>query len=607
MKKTSKHNASIKSWAEKNGLGITTVKNIDKHRSEGKAVLLDLTEKAKANSKKRIYAQDLIVPNNAMLLQLLKHNWQRYPETPRGDFNYRYIELKRDWYREKLTVLSSGIYGNDNGKVFFSGLTVKDFYLISGIYTAMQSGRVTEKKLGDRPGIYTEIACKHVFKILNPAIRWDKTTDETKKQFKADILALFTKTNTIQADYYLNRKRAINSIEPQNKDDVENQPTDDSVGLIFKRAMIDIKNEKIYIQVNQNGLLNQAAEQNRLVTICKDWLTYGRNTSNHDLIKFYISYRIELAANSHNKMKSEINIKNMQWQIGKTDKAYIRKYMQNLKDMHILKDFELTRLKITWTIQSDKDIDIIQVRDENKELVEKEKTQEIIELEKRLAQINAFTAKHKITLENKVLNTRLHAVFSRNSYEMGGRLYTDGDNGYQGITAADRANIRIDGQKTVELDFSAYHAHLLYNLRGLNTAEDPYNFHPSRKAAKLAFNIALNAKNRDSAIGAFKRAWTDNGGTTPEKDLFTSAERLFDLCRAKHETIADSFCNDRGLTLQNIDSKIALRIVEDLQKKRIVCLPMHDSFIVKAEYKDVLTETMQKVYRQYTGFDCPIK
>jgi hypothetical protein len=248
--------------------------------------------------------------------------------------------------------------------------------------------------------------------------------------------------------------------------------------------------------------------------------------------------------------------------------------------------------------RAEKIFDLIQVRDEDKEQIELPKTAEIIELEKRLSAVNAFNGKHAVTLgKHAILNTRLHAVFSRGSFDKGGRFYTDGDNGFQGVKSEEREKILIDGKKTVELDFSAYHPHLIYALRGLQTNTDPYGFHPCRDAAKRAFNIMLNAKDRNAAIGAFKNEWGET----------ISADHIFNLCREAHKAIADLFCSDSGITLQNIDSKIALEIVEAMQRKKAVCLPMHDSFIVAADRAEELRQTMQEIYHRHTGSDCPIK
>lgn len=606
MKKTSKHNQLLKDVAKANDLSFTTIKKIDELSRENPSEITSLMDKAKANSAKRTYSQDLIIPNNAMLLQLLKHNWHRYAE----DLNYstyiytKDIELKKDWYREKLRVVSSK-FGQD-AKYLFSGLTIEDFYIISGIFTLIQKTPIVTKH---ECGECFKIPTKHLYKVLNPSGRWDMTSTTNKKEFVGKVGKTLAKCQRIEADYWLNHKLVINSIDTQDvnyiNSQADNAPTEDSVGLIFKRAYISPEKDGFLVQLNKNGLLNQSVKQNRLVTLKKDLLQFGRNTSNHDIIKFYIAYRVELAANTHNKMRAEINIKHMDYEVGKTDKAFVKKYLQYLQDIRIIKDYSVSRVKITWTMQQDtKDIELIQVRDNDKEQIELPQTAEIADLEKRLSAVNDFNARHKITLGKfQILNTRLHAVFSRGSFDKGGRLYTDGDNGYQGLKSEDREKILIDGKKTVELDYSAFHAHLLYAFRGLQTNADPYSFYPNRKAAKLAFNIMLNAKDRTEAAGAFKRAWSEHG----QGALDISADSLFRLCAETHKPIADSFCNDSGLKLQNQDSKIALSVVEAMQKLKTACLPMHDSFIVAADKAEELKRTMQKIYYQYTGFDCPIK
>jgi hypothetical protein len=57
----------------------------------------------------------------------------------------------------------------------------------------------------------------------------------------------------------------------------------------------------------------------------------------------------------------------------------------------------------------------------------------------------------------------------------------------------------------------------------------------------------------------------------------------------------------------NADSKIALDVINHFAKKNISILSIHDSFIVQAQYKIELYNTMKAVYKKHTGFDINIK
>ena len=86
---------------------------------------------------------------------------------------------------------------------------------------------------------------------------------------------------------------------------------------------------------------------------------------------------------------------------------------------------------------------------------------------------------------------RLRRVFSRASFEMGGRAYGP----WQALPARHRALMLINGEQTLEPDFAALHPSIIYALRGIRLIGDPYetaNF--PRDYGKKAFNVAVNAK-----------------------------------------------------------------------------------------------------------------
>jgi len=71
------------------------------------------------------------------------------------------------------------------------------------------------------------------------------------------------------------------------------------------------------------------------------------------------------------------------------------------------------------------------------------------------------------------LQTRLYAVFS-DDFQHGGRFYTHEKDGYQSLSEEERACIHIDGEPTVELDFSGMQPRLLYSWGGIQYNGDPY-------------------------------------------------------------------------------------------------------------------------------------
>jgi hypothetical protein len=62
-----------------------------------------------------------------------------------------------------------------------------------------------------------------------------------------------------------------------------------------------------------------------------------------------------------------------------------------------------------------------------------------------------------------------------------------------------------------------------------------------------------------------------------------------------------------GLRLQREDSDLALTVLDTLAKDKIVALPVHDSFIVKARHKHILTITMYNAFNRLYGYEAIVK
>jgi len=80
--------------------------------------------------------------------------------------------------------------------------------------------------------------------------------------------------------------------------------------------------------------------------------------------------------------------------------------------------------------------------------------------------------------------------------------------------------------------------------------------------------------------------------------------------RKAHKSIEHHFCNgnDTGLRIMNLDSRIALDVIDHFAKQNIPILPVHDSFIVQDKYKHELRLIMEHSYEKHTkGFKCKIK
>jgi len=172
----------------------------------------------------------------------------------------------------------------------------------------------------------------------------------------------------------------------------------------------------------------------------------------------------------------------------------------------------------------------------------------------------------------------------------GGRFY---GGWWEGVPEKYRHHITINGKRTVEIDYSAYHPRMLYALEGKALGErDPYlpdglDEQWRDDFGKLAFTKLLNGKGRlDTPEGydadAIGMTW---------KELLAVMEEY-------HAPIAKYFRTGYGLELMRKDSDIAENILLHFTQRDIPCLPVHDSFIVHHAHADELWDMMLQEYER---------
>lgn len=194
----------------------------------------------------------------------------------------------------------------------------------------------------------------------------------------------------------------------------------------------------------------------------------------------------------------------------------------------------------------------------------------------------------------------IHRVFNRESFKLGGRGYGAL---HQRIPKHLRPHIQINGQPTVELDYSAYHILMLYHMEGIDYHEDPYlvcEGPEMRKTYKAVALPAINAKDERQAYGAIRDELLKRGIPIPARE--NPLISLVNTFRNAHKPISKYLCSDIGITLQNIDSKIMNAILMSLMDQGILGLSVYDSVIVGEQYRDILYETMIREYEAVMGF-----
>ncbi|MDB9981994.1 hypothetical protein OAE55_03070 [Gammaproteobacteria bacterium] len=184
----------------------------------------------------------------------------------------------------------------------------------------------------------------------------------------------------------------------------------------------------------------------------------------------------------------------------------------------------------------------------------------------------------------------LTRIFSKASFDYGGRLFAP----IQNYTKQTRKYFYLNGEPTIEIDYSSIHPYMLYHGEGLKfDGDDPYAIEGfDRDAVKVAFNIMLNKE----AFGANKSA-----AKTISKEVGCdedAAEALEAAIQALHSPIAHHFNTGVGLTLQRRDSDIALLVINTFVNelnRPIICV--HDSFIVSVRDTETLILAMNDSYK----------
>jgi len=194
----------------------------------------------------------------------------------------------------------------------------------------------------------------------------------------------------------------------------------------------------------------------------------------------------------------------------------------------------------------------------------------------------------------------LHRVFNRKSFKFGGRAYGAL---HHNLPKQMRPHISINGEKTTEIDYSAYHIRMLYHMEGIDYTDDPYlvcGGPDLRETYKAVGLIAINAKNDKSAYGAIRDELEARGIPLPkiDKPLVT----LVNTFRDAHKPIYKYLFSDIGITLQNKDSKIMNNILMRLMDKGILGLAVHDSVIVAEQYAEILRDIMVAEYKEVMRF-----
>jgi len=209
------------------------------------------------------------------------------------------------------------------------------------------------------------------------------------------------------------------------------------------------------------------------------------------------------------------------------------------------------------------------------------------------------------SLEFEINKKYLHRVFNRGSqsFDKGGRFYGPF---YQSMSGDLRSRILINGNETIEIDYSAMHPRMLYHLLDIDYKDDPYLIGDDslRAEYKIVTLISINAKKQGSHI-AVKDALEDAGFDIA--DDLKDVQALMQNYQRNHKPIQEFLFSGVGVDLQNVDSLIMERILMRLHKHGICGLCVHDSVIVEKEHCDYLHKIMMEEYKKVMGYAPVIK
>lgn len=238
------------------------------------------------------------------------------------------------------------------------------------------------------------------------------------------------------------------------------------------------------------------------------------------------------------------------------------------------------------------------------------------------------------------IKSKLNRRFSNESIESGGRLYSSAQLGslngnYQGIPSAMRTGIRIDGSSTVEYDFKSMVPNMLlslskkpskeyiskdiYDIKSLGLKDEEYKI--LRPMIKVAVSSIWNTNNPRSTEGAIKgkQGIANEDISQDVKDLFRvklsdkalgyNSQGSGDSYKILVNRIEKHLTNigiDRKYIYgkdrfdsQNMDSEIALKVVDRFVKNKKPILPIHDGFIVRKNDSNYLEKTMEESFKEY--------
>ena len=292
----------------------------------------------------------------------------------------------------------------------------------------------------------------------------------------------------------------------------------------------------------------------------------------------------------------------------------------------LAKEFSVA-LTIRFGISHHQDRECIILRDQDKDDVEYEDTNQTMAMRSLLKDYNALLSKTHIDLDyldkpvirfdnpkaTPLTITQgdkfVRRVFNNSSWDKGGRFY---GGWWQRCPKALRNHICMDGIVTQEVDYSGLHIVLLYAWEGIDywatVGVDPYlvdwpaGTDPTINQREATKQLLLTAINADTEEKAFQGFRSESESWTPEKKLTNKVlGQVMANLQAKHKPIAHKIASGAGIDLMYIDSQITERLIAYFTKRGVPMLSIHDSYVVPFGYDNDLIREMKTAFCEIAG------
>lgn len=185
-------------------------------------------------------------------------------------------------------------------------------------------------------------------------------------------------------------------------------------------------------------------------------------------------------------------------------------------------------------------------------------------------------------------------IFNNASLRFGGRLH---HGFWLNLSKLKRvANLRIDGEPVVEVDFGQMSIRLAYAMvEAQPPAGDLYalrDYLSHREGIKRVLNALLASAGRPERFPA------------KTKQLFRQSERFETVLAAitrAHPELVPLFGTAKSLEFMYAESQVILAVLDSLRSDGITALPVHDCLIVPASKALFAKATMEQVCQDVTG------